>query len=250
MKTGIKKIASISGRVLLWAMIVLCALFIFLTLSQRQNNAGLANLFGYSPLAVQSNSMQGDHPKENFQKGDLIIVKGLDEEEIKDLQVGDIIVFRDIIENRRVLNAHRINSIINENGKPSFITKGDNNPVVDAFVRDSIDVVAVYRGSKLAGFGTVLDFLGDKWGFFFCLVVPLLLFFIWRVYKLVLVYRVYKRFDEDEANAAIEQANSDFLAKLFAEANVDPSSLDPATLQAILAKISSAEEAPAPEENA
>lgn len=61
--------------------------------------------------------------------GDVILVKQFySEEEIKALQIGDIIYFQ----RDDIVITHRIKDIIfEENGKYSFLTKGDNNSVED-----------------------------------------------------------------------------------------------------------------------
>ena len=229
----IKKIVSVSGKVLMWLIVALVAFFIALTLSQNRSNDGLANLLGYSPLTIQSNSMKGDL-KENFQKGDLIIVKALTEDGINNLKVGEIIVFRDVIEGRRMLNSHRIIEIIDESGRLSFVTKGDNNPVPDEVIRESYDIIAIYKGGKVAKAGTAMDFLNSKWGFFICLVIPLALFFIRCVYKLYVAYKAYKDFDEEEEKAA--QDNANVFNRLLEDANIDPTNVDSSVLAVALAK--------------
>ena len=237
------KIASICGKVLLWILIILCALFIVLTLSQKQSNDGLAKLFGYSPLAVQSNSMKGDG-EDNFQQGDLLFVKVLSEADKKNLKKGDIITFRDkmIMETQTVLNTHRIEEVLDADGKLKFRTKGDNNNEIDANDRYAGDVVALYKGTKIAGAGRVLDFLNSKWGFLFCLVLPLALFFLWRVIKLIMAIRAYKTVqdgDEDDdsgereikipgigvdANTSTSESDpqAERIAKMLADANISP----------------------------
>lgn len=228
-KVQIGKIRSICGKVLLWLLILLCALFIILTLSQKQNSDGLAKLLGYSPLSIQSDSMKGDK-KENFQTGDLILVKSLSENEVQDLKAGDIISFRDIVDGKRIINTHRIIEIIDKNGLHSFVTKGDNNPVSDEDVRDARDVIAVYKGSKIAGGGKVLDFLNDKWGFFFCLVLPLALFFIWRIIKLITAIGAYKKIQQEDIDEP--NTDTDTIAKMLAGANIDPEIIAAAIAQA------------------
>ncbi|MCL2739957.1 MAG: signal peptidase I [Oscillospiraceae bacterium] len=185
-----KKSFAITGRIIVGLIIVVMAVFIFLTLSQR--DAGMPNIFGYSVLTVETDSMKGD-AKDNFQAGDLIIVKNLSPEQTLTLTTGQIITFWDIIDGQRAFNTHRITQVHNDSGIPSFTTKGDNNSVVDTDRKIANDVIGLYSGTKIVGGGTVMTFLQSKWGFFYCLVIPLLLFFLWQIYKLTKAIGAYRR---------------------------------------------------------
>ena len=240
MNNPVKKIASISGKVLLWILIIACTVFIVLTLSRKQGNNDAAKFLGYSFLPVQSDSMKGTG-KENFQKGDMIIVKSLNAEQKKNLQVGDIITFHDILDGLKILNTHRIEKILynNENAVEGYITKGDNNPVADETPRELDDITAKYNGTKIGGFGKALDFLQTKTGFFFCLVLPLALFFLFYVYKFIASVVAYKKIKEGEEDEEKVSSNMDEMAQLFADANVDPE-----LIQAAMAKAKGEETKP------
>jgi signal peptidase len=72
-------------------------------------------------MAVVSNSMVPV-----FYRGDLIVVKGMDCNEI---EVGDIIVYDNPI--RRIPIVHRVVEIDDSNKRLRFVTKGDNNSHTD-----------------------------------------------------------------------------------------------------------------------
>lgn len=178
---------------LVWALILLSAFFIFFTLSSKDNN-GVAKLWGKSPLVILSGSMKGAGP-DNFQQGDLVIIG-----EIADysaLKVGDIISFWDIIENRRVLNTHRIIEIVEDGSVIKYVTKGDANPLPDPEAKIAGDIVGVYQ-SKIPALGHVVSFFNSKWGFLICLVFPLFIFFVWRLIKLVMAAIDYRKAVEQE----------------------------------------------------
>jgi len=215
-----KKITSVIGTIIVWMVIIVCAVFILYTLMQRQNSDNLASFFGYSPLAVQSDSMVGNG-QDNFAKGDLIVVRSLERDEIKNLNVGNIIVFRDFIDGIMVLNTHRIIEVIDNDGYTRFITKGDNNPLADPIPREMQDIVAVYDGTMVAGGGKILDFLNDRWGFFALLVVPIAFFFVWRLVKLAEAVKAYKRADSEEEELKQAQSDADSIIKMLTAANVD-----------------------------
>lgn len=80
-------------------------------------------LLGYKPMIIISESMS---PK--FSKGDLVIVK---ETNLEELQQGEIISYR--TEDNAIVT-HRIEKIINENGNIYIQTKGDKNQSKDPIV--------------------------------------------------------------------------------------------------------------------
>jgi len=67
--------------------------------------------------------------KNGFRKGDVLVIKGVNESEIK---VGDVIVFD--IESQRIPIVHRVIKI--ENGE--ITTKGDHNPISDPWKVEKI----------------------------------------------------------------------------------------------------------------
>jgi signal peptidase len=81
-----------------------------------------------------------------FYRGDLIVVKGLDCNEI---EVGDIIVYQNNVKNIPIV--HRVVEIIRENGgRRFFITKGDNNSHPDQEVGISPPVSCNWVRGKVA----------------------------------------------------------------------------------------------------
>ena len=173
----VKKGITILISIVLWAVILLAALFAFTTLATR-DNTNVSSLAGYTPMIVQSESMAP-----TFYAGDLIFIKKCDTSALKE---GDIITFHTIIENEYALNTHRIESITEENGIRSYVTKGDNNEISDMHVISDGDIVGKYLG-KLSRFGKVMEFLSSSVGFLIVIVLPLLLFFIYQIYNLIMV---------------------------------------------------------------
>lgn len=172
-----KKALTIAASVVLWIIILISALFAFTTLAtQDQNN--VANIAGFTPLSVESDSMVP-----TFKSGDLIIIKKCDTSTLKE---GDIITFHTIIENQYALNTHRIEQIIENNGFRSYVTKGDNNAFSDTHIIADGDIVGKYV-TQLGGFGKIMDFLSSSTGFLLIIVLPMLIFFVYQVYHLVMV---------------------------------------------------------------
>ncbi len=167
-------------------------MYAFTTLATKDDGS-VSNLGGFTPMTVQSDSMSP-----TFDQGDLIVIKTCDTSK---LQVGDIVTFHTIIDNQYALNTHRIESIDELNGMRSFTTKGDNNDVADTHIISDGDIVGQYV-FKIPGMGKVMDFLSSTWGFLIVIVLPMLLFFIYQVYHLVIVGMNLKRAMAEEDRMA------------------------------------------------
>ena len=191
---SVKKVASIALSVVMWIIILVAALYAFTTLATREDGS-VSDIAGFTPLAVQSDSMAP-----TFNKGDLIIIQKFDTSK---LEVGDIVTFHTIIDNEYALNTHRIAAIDEVNGMRSFTTKGDNNDVADTHIISDGDIVGKYLFA-LPQMGKVMDFLSGSMGFLIVIVLPMLLFFIYQVYHLIVVGMNLKRAmaEEDRLAAA------------------------------------------------
>ena len=174
---AVKRGTEILISTVLWAVILLAALFAFTTLATRDTNQ-VATLAGYTPLTVASDSMSP-----TFRAGDLIIIRKCDPATLKE---GDIVTFHTIINNEFALNTHRITEIQDLGGARSYVTKGDNNELADIHMIADGDIVGKYV-CHLAGFGKVMSFLSSSLGFLLVIVLPLLIFFIYQVYHLITV---------------------------------------------------------------
>ena len=188
-----KKAIKIVMNVLAWVLLILALLITLVVFSSEKNN-GVPNIMGYSPMTVESDSM-----KDTFKKGDLIIVKEIDD--VGDLEEGDIITFWTIIDGQRAKNTHRIVKV-NKNDDGSiadFITRGDNNKGIDDDIPVSTgDVIGEYTGRKIGGAGKVMDFLRTKRGFFICIIIPMALFFLFELYKFIVTLIDVRKGDEEE----------------------------------------------------
>ena len=174
---AIKRGATILISILLWAVILLAALFAFTTLATKNNNQ-VASLAGFTPLSVVSDSMAP-----TFNAGDLIIIKKCDPATLVE---GDIVTFHTIINNEFALNTHRIDEIQTMGDVRSYVTKGDNNAITDVHMISDGDIVGKYV-TRLPNFGKVVQFLSSSTGFLLVIVLPLLLFFVYQVYHLITV---------------------------------------------------------------
>lgn len=211
---AMKRAGTIVISVILWAIILLAALYAFTTMATKDDQ-NVASILGYTPLVVETDSM-----KPTFESGDLIFIKKCDTSKLNE---GDIITFHTIIDNQYALNTHRIQKIDEANGVRSYTTIGDNNNgVADQHVISDGDIVGKYIG-HVSGLGKVMNFLSSSMGFLIVIVLPMLLFFIYQVYNLIMIsIRLKKAMAvenaEEIANARIQQEKADQAADEAARA--------------------------------
>ena len=181
---ALKRTGTIVISAVLWIIILIAALYAFTTIATRDNQ-NVSSIGGYTPMVVKSDSMAP-----TFEKGDLIFIKKCDTTK---LEVGDIICFHTIIDNEYALNTHRIQSIAEQGDARSYTTVGDNNNgIADTHVISDGDIVGKYVG-KVQKLGNVMDFLSGSTGFLVVIVLPMLLFFIYQIYHLIMINISLKR---------------------------------------------------------
>ena len=183
-KKDIKKIINIFVNVLLIVAIVLAALSTYISFVST-SGSGIPSIFGISFLSVQTDSM---YP--TLKPGDLIIDTTIkNNEEVEELQVGDVITFWTNEQGQLILNTHRITAIYPEsiNGFTSFQTSGDKAGTADYNNVHAADVVGKWTGARILGVGKMVDYLQTPTGFFLLVIVPVLIFFI---FHLVQFFRV------------------------------------------------------------
>ena len=207
-----KVLKKIGGAIIDIAIVVLVFLSIVISISSitaRANN-GVPDLFGYSPFSVQTDSM-----KPLFSKGDYIFVEKC---EFEDLAVGDVITYYTIIDGERAINTHRLIDIIDNHGMIQLQTQGDNrltNPGPDEQLLSPGDVIGKYSGTMIPVLGAVIDYLSTQLGFFLIILLPVLIFTIYQIYKLFSVIMYNKKVDM--LNAVNEAATDEVKEAIIAE---------------------------------
>ena len=192
-----KKAGKVIVSVLLWIVILVAALYAFTTMATRDNQ-NVSRILGYTPLVVQSDSMSP-----TFEKDDMIFIRKCDPADLKE---GDIICFHTLIDNQYALNTHRIEKIEESMGDArSYTTRGDNNQAADQHIISDGDIVGIYVG-HLPKLGKVMNFLSGSVGFLVVIVIPMLLFFIYQVYNLIMINIRLKRAVAVENAQAAEKA--------------------------------------------
>ena len=228
---ALKKGVTVIVSIVLWGVILLAALFAFTTLATR-DTANVSSLAGYTPMVVKTDSMAP-----TFYSGDLILIKKCDTSKLTE---GDIICFHTIINNEYALNTHRIEKIDENENMRSYTTKGDNNAISDTHIISDGDIVGKYVG-KLSKFGHVMDFLSSSMGFLIVIVLPMLLFFIYQVYHLIMVSINLKKAMAVEE--AVKKAETESSEKAEAQAALEEARRLKAEAEAALAAVKAAKEA-------
>jgi len=203
-----KKALNIAFDVII-AVIVIFAVLVSVSTFTAKSNNNVPRLFGYSTFSVQSASMEP-----TIKVGDYIFVEECDTSTLKK---GDIITFYTIIESQKAINTHRIVNVIEDGGTIQYETQGDNketNPTPDELLVSPGDVIGRYR-TRVPVMGSVMDFLGSKLGFFLVILLPILLYTVYQVYKLIAVIMYNKKVEM--ANEVAETASDDVKEAIIAE---------------------------------
>lgn len=140
-----------------------CALAVFITTLVARSQNRPAVLFGYSFALVVTDSMEPE-----ICVGDLIIVKSCGIEQMK---VGQNAVFMGLSgDYKDKCIVHKIESITEENGEISLVTKGVNNPIADPdpVTRQNFLGIAVFNSAPL---GAVLYFLQQPINWLYILII-------------------------------------------------------------------------------
>lgn len=207
-----KMIKKIGAAVVSLFIVVLILFSIIISISSvtAKANNGVPDLFGYTPFSVQTNSM-----KPTISKGDYIFVEKCDAETLK---VGDIVTYFTIIDGKRVVNTHRIVNVYTTGDMIEYQTQGDNketNPEPDEMLLSPGDVIGKFTGTKIPVLGSVIDFLSTQLGFFLVILLPVLLFTIYQIYKLIAVLLYNHKVDM--INAVNESASDEVKEAIIAE---------------------------------
>lgn len=194
---AMKRVGTIVFSIILWVIILIAALYAFTTMATKDDQH-VASILGYTPMVVESDSMAP-----TFSKGDLIFIHKCDTSKLEE---GDIITFHTIIDNEYALNTHRILSIETVGDARSYTTIGDNNNgIADQHIISDGDIVGKYVG-HIKGVGKVMNVLSSSMGFLIIIVVPMLIFFIYQVYNLIMISMRLKKTMAVEAAKEIEAA--------------------------------------------
>lgn len=186
-------------------VIILIVSLLVVMLSLTSGSTGVANIFGFAPLSVQSNSMEP-----TIMVGDVIIGK-VSEDWTEKYEVGDVVTFPIEIDGVRTFNTHRIVEVFEDEGITYYRTQGDNektNPTPDEKLQTSESIVAKWTGTRIPGIGGFLSFIRTQSGFFLCVLLPMILFFVYEAIRVIMNIIAYNK-EKAAEEAAAMVANSE-----------------------------------------
>ena len=197
MSKVLKRIVNVFVDILVVLILMVSIIVVMLSLTSK--SSGVPNIFGTAPLSVLTESME-----DTINPGDLILctLTEIDDEFQKD----DIVTFPIELNGEQVLNTHRIVEVVKDENITYYRTQGDNketNPEPDEELQSSSTIVAKFTGTKLAGWGNVLSFIRTQLGFFLCILLPMIIFFIYEAVRVVMNLMAYskeKAFEEAQTS--------------------------------------------------
>ncbi len=195
MKKVVKRIVNIVIDIIV--VMILAVSVLIVTLSLTSNSSGVPNIFGVAPLSVQTGSME-----DTLNPGDLIFSEVTNDPSYE-YEKGDIVTFPITVNGESVLNTHRIVEVIKDDNITYYRTQGDNketNPDPDEELQTSSTIVAKYTGAKIGGVGNILSFIRTQLGFFLCVLLPMIIFFIYEAIRVIFNIIAYNK------EKALEQA--------------------------------------------
>lgn len=163
-------------------IVVLLVFSVMLVASNaNQQKTGVPGAFGYLGASVESDSMSG-----TFEKGDFILCPLAEKGD--GYAVGDIVSFRQNVQGETIINTHRIVDVQEDAGVTYYVTQGDNRetcPAPDVQRKTQDDIIATYQGIRIAGLGSIVDFVRQPAGFILCAVLPILAVLAYEIVRLV-----------------------------------------------------------------
>ena len=175
------------GNILFYLIIFGLLLFSVANL-QIKTKDDIANVLGRGFLPVLSDSMEGNQ-SDSFNKGDLLFVRLLTDNDISKLVVGDVITFYD--PTLEALNTHRIvelslNYVVTQGDKANAIAPyitGENNNGKDYQVVSYDSIKAIHTGT-LSNVGSAITYLQTATGFALFVILPVVLLLAYQGFVL------------------------------------------------------------------
>lgn len=194
-----KKALHIAGNILTVLILIFAICMTAFTIISVRTLGGNANILGYKPYIVLSDSM-----RDTFQVGDISVSKAVDP---ATLEPGDIVTFTSIDpDHYGEVITHKIREITTYEGQPAFVTYGTTTGEDDAYPAPFDQVVGeyVFRVPKL---GYFFQFLKTPAGYVTVILLPFLVLIglqIVRFVRLIGQYRKEQKVQLDETQSELE----------------------------------------------
>ena len=177
---------------LIWLFVAFSLIITIIVFSAQGSKDGVPSLFGKSLITISTDSMEPI-----YKPGDLVLMKKISDKQKTELAVGDIITFHapiDINGDGVIgdINTHKIYSVDHEH--KTVVTIGaqegahPDNMGENGYVVHYSEIIGVCDpDDRIGGLGNVISFLRSSLGFFLCIVLPLVLFFLYELYNFVTI---------------------------------------------------------------
>lgn len=273
-KSVVGKIVNTIINIMIVIVLIVSLTIAVMALSSKAN--GMSVIFGHTVENVMTDSMKGgspDYEGGNFEKGDVIIGKFMDNSMFNDgkYSEGDIVTYKGDLDGdpeTKEFISHRIIEVAQFEGHDVYRTKGDNGELADQAKGDYASYITAgdissvfyskdYQGKILKGFGNVLSFLQSKFGFFICILVPMIIFFLYELIRVIFNFAYYRKAKEEEGaeaaesekQAAIDAAVAEALAKNKSQQdNLNPENMTPEQMEQFKQFLAQQKEQDKPEE--
>ena len=238
----VKSILNTIINIMIVIVLITSILIAVLALTSKANN-GVSTILGYTIQTIESDSMKGGspdgYPEGDFETGDLMIAKATNNDDSAKYELGDIATYITYdTEGEQVLMVHRIvGTGKNSAGETVYQTQGDNREMSEVPDQQTVDgylsagsfvsvyYCSTYKGIIIKGFGSFLNYLQSQQGFFFIVLLPMIIFFMYELIRVVLNFTSYRKAKTDEdKKAAVDAAVAEALS-----GNSDNSLLENAT---------------------
>lgn len=212
----VKKIFNTLITILI-VMVLVVSIFVAI-FALTSKSSGISTVFGNTIQIIQSDSMKGGYQGSenykggNFEKGDVIIGKATEWVNDAKYEVGDIVTYKGFLSGAEDMGeqliCHRIIAVSKDG--LHYQTKGDNNEVAEIPDQDSpeegimaSDIGATFHtkdfdGKIFKGVGNVFSFITSQMGFFLVVLLPMIIFFLYELIRVVLNIAGYKKAKQED----------------------------------------------------
>ena len=227
-KKGVKILKTIFNviiNILIVVVLIVSIVVATLALTSKANPNGLPNVFGYTLQYVQTPSMDKPSPDGYeggvFTEKDVIIGRIYQAEDFPEFNVGDIVTYnshqQDDEGNERLISHRIVDKKKASDGSYRYQTWGDNREVAqvpdqateEEYLQTS-DIVAVnytekYHGAIIKGMADFMRTLRSPGGFFGIILIPMIIFFLYAIIRVVINAMNYKKEKSDEEKETAEK---------------------------------------------
>ena len=204
-----KKVLKIILNVFIWIFVAFSAFMTILSLAASTSPDGIPSLAGNAFMTVASDSME-----DTIKVGDLIVAKKLSDDQKQQLEVGDVITFYKDLDGdgNEEINTHRIFEIVYDTDGTSvkaYKTKGDHNQLDDPGEVLWQFVIAEWTGTRIPVVGGFIGFIQKPTGFLCCIVLPLIVFFLYELFVFIKALLAVKTAPAEAGAAVITAAKEE-----------------------------------------